>query len=229
MRTPAVRPLIPATSRERPHARASGKEAGRRRPQLSPVDARSIRLARPQPTISRALSDRNFHDLLPDRAAAVAGSLMPRPAAWRVFMIAASYVFYGWWDWHFVFLLAGSTVWNYAVAIAIFRSRRSRARRALLAARGRRRPRPARVLQVLRLLRQLRPTMRSRGSGSACRSRRARSCCRSASPSSRSWRSATSSTSTAASSSRSTLGRLRRLPLVLPAPRRRADRARAAS
>ena len=31
---------------------------------------------------------------------------------WRVFIIVASYVFYGWWDWHFVFLLAGSTLWT---------------------------------------------------------------------------------------------------------------------
>ena len=36
--------------------------------------------------------------------------LNPRPRAWKAFMVAASYVFYGWWNWHFVFLLAASTV-----------------------------------------------------------------------------------------------------------------------
>ena len=33
--------------------------------------------------------------------------LNPRPLPWKLFMIAASYVFYAWWDWHFVWLLAG--------------------------------------------------------------------------------------------------------------------------
>ena len=33
--------------------------------------------------------------------------LNPRPLAWKLFMIGASYVFYAWWDWHFVWLLAG--------------------------------------------------------------------------------------------------------------------------
>ena len=41
---------------------------------------------------------------------------------WRVFIIAASYVFYGWWDWHFVFLLAGCTIWNHVLAVRIDRS-----------------------------------------------------------------------------------------------------------
>ena len=33
--------------------------------------------------------------------------LNPRPLPWKLFMIGASYVFYAWWDWHFVWLLAG--------------------------------------------------------------------------------------------------------------------------
>src|SRR5262245_37079097 len=52
---------------------------------------------------------------------------------WRVFIIAASYVFYGWWDWHFVFLLAGCTVWNHVLAVRIVRARSEPARRGLLA------------------------------------------------------------------------------------------------
>ena len=31
---------------------------------------------------------------------------MPHQRAWRVWILLASYVFYGWWDWRFVFLLA---------------------------------------------------------------------------------------------------------------------------
>ena len=36
--------------------------------------------------------------------------LNPYPRAWKLAMIAASYVFYSWWDWRFVFLLAAVTV-----------------------------------------------------------------------------------------------------------------------
>jgi D-alanyl-lipoteichoic acid acyltransferase DltB (MBOAT superfamily) len=52
---------------------------------------------------------------------------------WRVFIVAASYVFYGWWDWHFVFLLALCTLWNHVLAIRIVRARRQSRRKALLA------------------------------------------------------------------------------------------------
>ena len=35
--------------------------------------------------------------------------LNPYPRPWKLFMIAASFLFYSWWDWHYVFLLAAST------------------------------------------------------------------------------------------------------------------------
>src|SRR4026207_2158232 len=75
--------------------------------------------------------------------------LNARPLPWKLFMIGASYVFYAWWDWHFVWLLAGG------------RNRRGEARGPGPAAAGhgdRRRDdaRAARVLQVLRLLRRQR-------------------------------------------------------------------------
>ena len=38
--------------------------------------------------------------------------------AWKAFMIAASYVFYGWWNWRYVFLLAGVSVITQLAAIA---------------------------------------------------------------------------------------------------------------
>ena len=60
-------------------------------------------------------------------------ALMSRPRLWRIFIVAASYVFYGWWDWRFVFLLAASTVVNHVVAVAIYRSTATRSRKALCA------------------------------------------------------------------------------------------------
>jgi D-alanyl-lipoteichoic acid acyltransferase DltB (MBOAT superfamily) len=51
---------------------------------------------------------------------------------WRGFILLASYVFYGWWDWRFVFLLAASTVVNHVVAVAIHRARTVGVRKALL-------------------------------------------------------------------------------------------------
>ena len=61
-------------------------------------------------------------------------ALMPRQRLWRPWMLAASYVFYGWWDWRFVFLLAGSTVVNHVLALLIHRERGARMRKSLLAA-----------------------------------------------------------------------------------------------
>jgi len=61
--------------------------------------------------------------------------LMPRPKAWRVFILAASYVFYGWLDWRWVGLLVLSTVVNTFAAQVIGRSPSEATRkRALIAA-----------------------------------------------------------------------------------------------
>jgi D-alanyl-lipoteichoic acid acyltransferase DltB (MBOAT superfamily) len=57
---------------------------------------------------------------------------MPRQAVWRPFILLASYVFYAWWDWKFVFLLAASTLVNHALALAIHRSPRVRVRKGCL-------------------------------------------------------------------------------------------------
>jgi alginate O-acetyltransferase complex protein AlgI len=59
--------------------------------------------------------------------------LMPHRRLWQVFMLAASYFFYGWWDWRFVFLLASSTVVNWLLAEAIHGQERIGRRKALLA------------------------------------------------------------------------------------------------
>lgn len=42
-------------------------------------------------------------------------------AAWKWVLLAAGWVFYAWWDWRFVFLLAGSITLNHLLATAITR------------------------------------------------------------------------------------------------------------
>src|SRR5262249_47163291 len=63
----------------------------------------------------------------------VSWALMGHQRAWRVWILLASYAFYGWWNWHFVFLLAASTVVNHVLAVAIHRARSIGARKSLLA------------------------------------------------------------------------------------------------
>jgi D-alanyl-lipoteichoic acid acyltransferase DltB (MBOAT superfamily) len=56
--------------------------------------------------------------------------LAPFPKRWRVFILVASYVFYGWWDWRFVFLLAASTACTVAGGRLVHMARNDVARRA---------------------------------------------------------------------------------------------------
>jgi D-alanyl-lipoteichoic acid acyltransferase DltB (MBOAT superfamily) len=62
----------------------------------------------------------------------VSWSLMRHQPVWRLFILVASFVFYGWWDWRFVFLLAASIVVNQALAVAIHRAEGDRARKVFL-------------------------------------------------------------------------------------------------
>ena len=57
---------------------------------------------------------------------------MPKVHRWRPFILVASYVFYSWWDWRFIFLLAGCTVWNQVLAVRIHRATARRQRKLLL-------------------------------------------------------------------------------------------------
>jgi D-alanyl-lipoteichoic acid acyltransferase DltB (MBOAT superfamily) len=58
--------------------------------------------------------------------------LMPRPERWRLFVLAASYFFYGFWDWRYVFLLGGSTLINWILGRAIFQATSRRHQKLLL-------------------------------------------------------------------------------------------------
>lgn len=60
-------------------------------------------------------------------------ALVRRPVTWRLFMLGASWFFYGWWDVRFVALLAGSTLVNQVLARRIAASDDDRARRRTLA------------------------------------------------------------------------------------------------
>ncbi len=49
--------------------------------------------------------------------------LMPRLRLWKWFIIGASYLFYGWWDWRLVFLLVAATLANQALGVQVQRAR----------------------------------------------------------------------------------------------------------
>jgi len=59
--------------------------------------------------------------------------LMPRPLRWRVFMVAASFVFYGAWNRNYTLLLAASIVGNQFFANLIHRARDDRGRQVRMA------------------------------------------------------------------------------------------------
>ncbi|HSP71293.1 MAG TPA: MBOAT family protein [Gaiellaceae bacterium] len=61
-------------------------------------------------------------------------ALMPRQRLWQPFVLTASFVFYAWWDWKFVFLLGGSIVGNHVAAHGIAAASRERLRKAWLTA-----------------------------------------------------------------------------------------------
>jgi len=60
--------------------------------------------------------------------------LNPYPRLWKLFMVAASYVFYSWWDWRFVFLLAAVTAIAQVGAVVVQRCEDERRRRLAMVA-----------------------------------------------------------------------------------------------
>ncbi|MET0801704.1 MAG: MBOAT family O-acyltransferase [Actinomycetota bacterium] len=59
--------------------------------------------------------------------------LNPKPLPWKLFMIGASYVFYAWWDVHFVWLLAGVSAASQLGVLAVSRQRQEGRKRAAMA------------------------------------------------------------------------------------------------
>jgi D-alanyl-lipoteichoic acid acyltransferase DltB (MBOAT superfamily) len=59
--------------------------------------------------------------------------LNPYPRPWKLAMLAASYVFYSWWDWRFVFLLGAVTLVAHTGASVLARIDGERPRRAAMA------------------------------------------------------------------------------------------------
>jgi len=55
--------------------------------------------------------------------------LNPYPRLWKLSMVLASYVFYSWWDWRFVFLLAAVTAIAQVGAVVVHRCQEERSRR----------------------------------------------------------------------------------------------------
>ena len=58
--------------------------------------------------------------------------LLPHRQAWKWFMLGASYLFYGAWDWRFLILIIGSTFLNQAAAILMGRTDDPTARKRLV-------------------------------------------------------------------------------------------------
>ncbi len=52
----------------------------------------------------------------------------------NLFVVAASYVFYGWWDWRFLLLIALTTVCSFASGILLERSEGKRGRQKFISA-----------------------------------------------------------------------------------------------
>jgi D-alanyl-lipoteichoic acid acyltransferase DltB (MBOAT superfamily) len=50
----------------------------------------------------------------------------------NLFIVVASYIFYGWWDWRFLFLIVFSTATDYFVGIGLLKQENKRKRRILL-------------------------------------------------------------------------------------------------
>jgi alginate O-acetyltransferase complex protein AlgI len=58
--------------------------------------------------------------------------LANKKTLWKTYLLACSYVFYGWWDWRFLSLIVSCSIVNHLVALLLARSVNPRARRSLL-------------------------------------------------------------------------------------------------
>ena len=60
-------------------------------------------------------------------------ALRDRTEVWKVMILIASYIFYGWWDWRFLGLIIAVTVVNEVAAVGIFRSENDTTRKQMTA------------------------------------------------------------------------------------------------
>ncbi len=58
--------------------------------------------------------------------------LWKRPTLWKLYLLACSYVFYGWWDWRFLSLIVACSLGNHAAAVGMARCSCVRNRRGWL-------------------------------------------------------------------------------------------------
>ncbi len=58
--------------------------------------------------------------------------LSKQRSLWKLWLLASSYLFYGWWNWRFLFLIAGCSVVNYFLAIGITKTQSALRKRLLL-------------------------------------------------------------------------------------------------
>jgi len=59
--------------------------------------------------------------------------LAKQNSLWKLWLLASSYLFYGWWNWRFLFLIVACSVVNFLIAAAISKSSKSIKKRILLA------------------------------------------------------------------------------------------------
>ena len=64
----------------------------------------------------------------------VSWALRDRTQLWKVAILVASYIFYGWWDWRFLGLIITVTLVNEVAAVAVFRSEVESTRKTLVSA-----------------------------------------------------------------------------------------------
>ena len=52
--------------------------------------------------------------------------------AQNFFLLIASYIFYGWWDWRFLLLIIFSTIVDYSIGVLLAKEKKNRRRKSLL-------------------------------------------------------------------------------------------------
>ncbi|GHT57261.1 hypothetical protein FACS18945_1100 [Bacteroidia bacterium] len=70
--------------------------------------------------------------IAPDDKFASKGRDESRPYAQNLFLLAASYFFYAWWDWRFLSLIVICSLTNYGAGLLLMKNENARARKTIL-------------------------------------------------------------------------------------------------